>query len=129
MLYYYFMLIVNNIVRSNRFVSSRLKSVNLVHASNSGVRHLNIDPPLRRVPPFHPHNCHHTIQTCPSKDRIASGLKVFPWEDGWEFLASEIVMFLPLEDNQGDILDTFKLQRKASPGLIFSICILCLMEW
>lgn len=27
---------------------------------------------------FHPHNSHHTIQTCPSKDRIASGLKVSP---------------------------------------------------
>lgn len=39
---------------------------------------------------------------------------LFPWEGGWEFLASEIVMFLPLEGNQGDILDTFKLQQSVA---------------
>ncbi|KAJ5803369.1 uncharacterized protein N7503_005819 [Penicillium pulvis] len=41
-------------------------------------------------------------------------LGLFPWEDGWEFLASGIVMFLPLGGNQGDILDTFQLQQSVA---------------
>lgn len=41
-------------------------------------------------------------------------LGLFPWEDGWEFLASEIVMFMPLEGNQGDIIDTFKIQQSVA---------------
>ncbi|KAJ5924249.1 hypothetical protein N7466_008436 [Penicillium verhagenii] len=42
-------------------------------------------------------------------------LGLFPWEDGWEFLADEIVMFLPLEGNQGNhVLDTFKLQQSVA---------------
>jgi hypothetical protein len=41
-------------------------------------------------------------------------LSLFPWEEGWEFLADEMIMFLPLEDNQGDILDTFKFHQSVA---------------
>ncbi|KAJ5632589.1 hypothetical protein N7490_008928 [Penicillium lividum] len=40
-------------------------------------------------------------------------LGLFPWEDGEEFLADEIVIFLPVKDNQ-DILETFKLQQSVA---------------
>ncbi|KAJ5672601.1 hypothetical protein N7507_001728 [Penicillium longicatenatum] len=40
-------------------------------------------------------------------------LGLFPWEEGEEFLADEIVMFLPVKDNQ-DILETFKLQQSVA---------------
>lgn len=40
-------------------------------------------------------------------------LGLFPWEEGEEFLADEIVMFLPVKDNQ-DILKTFKLQQSVA---------------
>ncbi|OQE13039.1 hypothetical protein PENFLA_c056G01948 [Penicillium flavigenum] len=46
-------------------------------------------------------------------------LGLFPWEEGWEFLADEMIMFLPLEDNQGDILETFKFhQSVARPNFL-----------
>ncbi|KAJ5925428.1 hypothetical protein N7454_008067 [Penicillium verhagenii] len=47
-------------------------------------------------------------------------LGLFSWGDGWEFLADEIVMFLPLEGNRGDnVLDTFKLhQSVARPNFL-----------
>ncbi|KAJ5734045.1 hypothetical protein N7493_002831 [Penicillium malachiteum] len=41
-------------------------------------------------------------------------LALFPWEDGEEFLADKIVMFLPLKENKSDILDSFKLQQSAA---------------
>lgn len=40
-------------------------------------------------------------------------LGLFPWEEGWEFLAEEMVMFLPLEGNK-DILETFKFQQSVA---------------
>ncbi|KAJ5922947.1 hypothetical protein N7516_010650, partial [Penicillium verrucosum] len=48
-------------------------------------------------------------------------LGLFPWEQGWEFLAEagEMIMFLPLEDNQEDIPETFKFhQSLARPNFL-----------
>ncbi|CAG8928769.1 unnamed protein product [Penicillium salamii] len=46
-------------------------------------------------------------------------LGLFPWEDGWYFLADEMIMFVPPEDNHGDILETFKFhQSVARPNFL-----------
>ncbi|KAJ5363031.1 hypothetical protein N7541_003875 [Penicillium brevicompactum] len=46
-------------------------------------------------------------------------LGLFPWEEGWEFLADEMMMFLPLGDDHGDILETFKFhQSVARPNFL-----------
>ncbi|KAJ6037268.1 hypothetical protein N7540_001547 [Penicillium herquei] len=62
-----------------------------------------------------------TTKLTPEKEALLAKciLGLFPWEAGWEFLADEMIMFLPLEDNQGDILDTFKFhQSVARPNFL-----------
>ncbi|KAJ6028852.1 hypothetical protein N7540_004428 [Penicillium herquei] len=41
-------------------------------------------------------------------------LALFEWESGWDFLADRIVMFMPLKNNQSDMLETFKLHQSVA---------------
>ncbi|KAJ5393064.1 uncharacterized protein N7487_010705 [Penicillium crustosum] len=50
---------------------------------------------------------------------LACILGLFPWEDGWDFLADEMIVFVPPEDNKGNVLETFKFhQSVARPNFL-----------
>ncbi|KAJ5313115.1 hypothetical protein N7508_003945 [Penicillium antarcticum] len=62
-----------------------------------------------------------TTELTPEKEALLAKciLGLFPWEDGWDFLADEMIVFVPPEDNKGNVLETFKFhQSVARPNFL-----------
>ncbi|KAI3226415.1 hypothetical protein DTO012A9_5463 [Penicillium roqueforti] len=63
----------------------------------------------------------YTTELTPEKEALLAKciLGLFPWEDGWDFLADEMIVFVPPEDNKGNVLETFKFhQSVARPNFL-----------